>query len=74
MSIALGSTFVDPGATCTDDVDSTCTVTASGTVDTNQIGTYFIRYGSVDIAGNSTAPVIRTVYVIDQIPPVVVLN
>ena len=35
MNIALGSTFVDPGATCTDDVDPTCTVTVSGSVNTN---------------------------------------
>ena len=34
MNIGLGSTFVDPGATCVDNIDITCTVTRSGSVNT----------------------------------------
>ncbi len=44
MNIGLGSIFIDPGATCIDDVDVTCTVTKTGTVNTSLSGSYIITY------------------------------
>ena len=74
MNIALGSTFVDPGATCTDDVDPTCTVTVSGSVNTTLSGTYLITYSAVDGSGNLAIPLVRTVRVSDLTPPVITLS
>jgi len=53
MSIYVGSGFTDPGATCTDDRDATCTVTISGSVNTSQTGTYILTYSAKDSANNS---------------------
>ncbi len=53
MSIYVGSGFTDPGATCTDDRDATCTVTISGSVNTSQTGTYILEYSAKDSANNS---------------------
>lgn len=35
MNVAFGSTYTDPGATCTDNKDVTCTVVTTGTVNTS---------------------------------------
>ena len=74
MNIALGSTFVDPGATCTDDVEPTCTITVSGSVNTNIIGTYILTYRAVDTSGNIAIPVTRTVIVSDFTAPIITLS
>lgn len=36
MNIAFGSIYTDPGATCIDNKDATCTVVTTGTVDTSK--------------------------------------
>ncbi len=46
--------YTDPGATATDDVDKTITVTPSGTVIMNSAGDYVITYTATDKAGNKT--------------------
>ena len=73
MSIVQGSTFTDPGATATDNVDGTVPVTESGTVDTSTVGSYTRTYTATDAAGN-TATETRTVHVVDITPPVIMLN
>ncbi|WP_371188588.1 immunoglobulin-like domain-containing protein [Thalassotalea maritima] len=72
ISIEFGAIFEDPGATALDDVDGEVTVTTSGSVNTNAIGTYTITYSAVDAAGNVSST-IRTVNVIDSLPPVITL-
>lgn len=74
MNIGLGSTFVDPGANCVDDIDPTCTVTRSGSVNTTLSGTYLITYSAVDNSGNLAIPLVRTVRVSDLTPPVITLS
>ncbi len=74
MNVALGGTFVDPGATCTDDVDPTCIVTVSGSVNTTLSGTYLLTYSAVDGSGNLAIPLGRTVRVSDMTPPVITLS
>lgn len=69
MSIYVGSGFTDLGATCIDDRDATCTVTASGSVNTSQTGTYIIEYSAKDAANNSATGIIRTVYVVSPSTP-----
>lgn len=64
IDITYGSSYVDAGATATDNVDPSVAVNASGTVDTNMVGTYTITYNATDAAGNVATPVTRTVNVV----------
>ncbi len=76
MIIALGSSFIDPGAIAIDDRDGNITVDSNGTVDTNATGEYWINYSAVDRSGNS-AHAQRKVIVQDpaaNTPPVVDLG
>ncbi len=74
MNIAIGSTFIDPGATCVDDIDSICTVTTTGSVNTSLSGAYLVSYHAVDSAGNLALPVTRIVRVSDLTPPHMTLS
>jgi hypothetical protein len=65
MTIAQGSTYVDPGATATDNVDGDLSVDVSGNVDTNTVGEYTILYNVTDEAGNAATQVTRTVNVVE---------
>jgi hypothetical protein len=55
MSLVVGSTFTDPGATALDlvDGDRTPFIIATGTVDTLTVGTYTISYSVSDLSGNT---------------------
>lgn len=55
VSIPQGSVYTDKGATAIDDVDGAVTVSTSGTVNTEDVGTYTITYNAEDDAGNSTS-------------------
>jgi len=61
-SVVLLNTYTDAGATATDDVDGTVSVTTTGSVDTSTLGIYTITYTATDVAGN-TATATRTVTV-----------
>jgi aspartate 1-decarboxylase len=79
MTLAVGDSFTDPGATASDNVDgdiSGSVVVGGGTVDANTAGTYVITYDVSDAAGNPAVQVTRTVTVIipDTTPPVITLN
>jgi surface protein len=60
----VGDTWIDPGATATDDTDGdlTSSINVSGAVDTSTVGTYTLIYNVADAASN-TASVTRTVVV-----------
>lgn len=73
-SVVKWYAYVDSGATCTDNYDTTCVVNASGTVNTWVIGNYLIAYNAVDINGNNATWVIRTIQVITGSVPVITLN
>ena len=68
-TIELGSTYTDAGATS----DGGETVSSSGSVDPNTVGTYTITYSATDAAGN-TSTATRTVNVVDTTAPVVTLT
>ena len=68
-TVELGSIYSDAGATS----DGGETVSSSGTVDTNTVGTYIITYSATDTAGN-TSTATRTVNVVDTTAPVVSLT
>jgi hypothetical protein len=79
-TVLASSTYTDQGATAVDNIDGdvTSSIVATGTVDTNILGTYFIIYTATDAAlNNSTAT--RTVNVVeatstDNIPPVITIT
>jgi Domain of unknown function (DUF5011) len=77
MTISQGNIFTDPGATCSDDRDPTCTVTATGSVNTLSTGSYTITYRASDLAGNTAIVQTRTVTVVaapDTTAPVISLS
>lgn len=68
INITEGNAFVDPGASATDDTDGIITgdIQVTGTVDTNTVGQYILRYNVSDAAGNAATEVTRTVNVTAQ--------
>jgi hypothetical protein len=64
LQIYKGATFSDPGATVTDNVDASRTITGSGTVNTATVGNYTLTYNTTDAAGNQAVQVTRTVNVV----------
>ena len=57
ITMAVGTEFVDPGYTATDDYDGDVTskVVISGSVDNSKAGTYELTYTVSDTAGNTTS-------------------
>ncbi len=62
INLEIGDAYNEQGATCTNDIDTTCTVIIGGDpVDTNTAGTYIITYNATDAAGNSAIEKTRIV-------------
>ena len=75
VTITVGATYDDEGATCRDDVDANLVPTVSAdTVDAGTVGTYAVTYSCVDAAGNQADPVSRTVTVQDTTAPAIDLT
>jgi len=78
ISIILGMTYVDAGATAVDNRDENIRVVVSGSVDTSTVGSYEIMYTATDAAGNVTTEIrvvtVLELKVLDTIPPVITLN
>jgi choice-of-anchor A domain-containing protein len=69
-----GGTYVDPGATATDVCTGPVPVTSTRNGSSTTPGTMTITYSATDPNGNTaTSPVIRTVHVNDNTPPVLAL-
>lgn len=68
--LELGSTYIDPGASATDEYDGdlTSSIIISGTVDTSNVGTYYIYYNATDSSGNVANQKVRTVIIEDIYP------
>jgi hypothetical protein len=66
--------YNDAGATWSDAVDGNGTVEATGTVDVNAPGTYYLSFDATDAAGNIASTVTRTVIVVDTTKPVITLT
>ena len=63
-TVAVGTAYPDPGATATDNVDSSVVVTPdSSAVLIDTAGTYIVTYNAMDAAGNAADTVTRTVTV-----------
>ena len=72
VTVELGATYTDAGATATD-LSGNVTVTSTSTVDTSAEGTYTVTYSSTD-ASNNTATATRTVNVVDTTAPVITIT
>jgi hypothetical protein len=72
INTIIGEAFVDPSGTTAD--NCTAEVEITGTVNVNVLGTYTLNYKAVDIAGNESQTVSRTVKVVvaDSEPPIVI--
>ncbi len=72
MEVLLNGNFTDPGATATDNVDTTEAMTAAidayGTVNPNVLGEYKITYKVIDTAGNMGIKT-RIVNVVESLTP-----
>jgi hypothetical protein len=73
MTVECHTSFTDPGATAADGCEGPVSVSASGSVNPNVVGSYSITYTAAD-SGGRTATVVRTVNVVDTTAPLVTLN
>ncbi|RUM72172.1 MAG: hypothetical protein DSZ09_01885, partial [Sulfurovum sp.] len=76
VTLTVGDTYTEQGATATDDRDGNVEVTISGNVDTTTAGVYTVTYTATDTADNNATET-RTVTVTlpaDTTPPVITLN
>ena len=55
ITLIEGDVYEELGATATDDVDGSVSVSISGSVDTSIVGTYTITYSATDVAGNGAS-------------------
>jgi len=71
ITINVGDTYTDVGATASDDIDGdiTANIAVVNPVDANTVGDYIITYNVSDTAGNNAVEVTRFVHII-AIPPV----
>ena len=75
VTIEVGTTYTDAGATALDnyDGDLTTSIVVTGSVDTSTVGTYTLSYDVTDTNGNVATTVTRTVNVVDTTVPVITL-
>ena len=77
VTIAVGGSYTEAGATALDNVDGDISVyidVGGATVDVDTPGTYVITYNVSDAATNEATEVTRTVIVIDDVLPVISLT
>ena len=76
VSLELGSTYTDAGATAIDNIDGdiTSSIEIVNNVDINTVGTYTVTYNVSDAAGNAATQVTRTVNITPDVTiPVITL-
>ncbi len=54
LRLLLNDTYIEEGATATDDQDPPISITTSGAVDSSTVGEYIITYSAIDYSGNSS--------------------
>ena len=76
VTIEVGSTYTDAGATATDnyDGDITSSIVTVNPVDTAVVGVYTLTYNVTDANGNVAVEVTRIVNVVDTTVPVITLT
>jgi hypothetical protein len=73
--VYYGESYTETGASASDNADGNLSsnIVISGSVDSNIVGSYIIRYNVVDFSGNAAIEVNRIVNVVDTTPPVLTL-
>ena len=80
VNVPVYASWNDPGITFSDNADGQIVMSdavlrqnnwSSGVYDLNTVGTYEIHYTAYDTSNNASNVLVRTVNVIDQIPPVI---
>ncbi|MDP2895660.1 MAG: DUF5011 domain-containing protein [bacterium] len=76
LNLTLGTPYVEPGYTASDNYDGNITVNVvrTGSVDHNTLGTYILRYNVTDSSANAAVEKTRTVNVVNDAPPVITLT
>ena len=74
VTVECHTSYSDAGATAADSCDTSVSVTTTGSVDVNTVGTYTVTYNASDDSGNAATPVTRTVNVVDTTAPTITLN
>ena len=69
VSIEVGDTYIDAGATAKDnyDGDITSNIVTVSNVDTTIVGIYSVTYDVTDASGNAALTITRTVNVVDEL-------
>ena len=73
VRVEVRTTYVDAGATVTDNYSSGLTATVSGSVNSYVPGTYYYTFNAVDASGNQAIPKVRVIIVADNTAPELVL-
>ena len=74
VTVNQNTTYVDAGATCSDNGGPLQVTTLGLPVNTAILGPHLITYDCADSSGNNAAQVTRTVNVVDVTAPVITLN
>ncbi len=74
IEIPLGTAYTDEKAYVTDNYDPNRTITGTGSVNTEVVGTYTITFTAADSSGNAADTTYRTVRVKDVTKPVITLT
>jgi hypothetical protein len=72
VTLPVGASFTDTPPTCSDNTDSSCSVTSSWSVDTATVWIYTITYTATDAAGNTNTTT-KTINITLWNPPVITL-
>ncbi|MDB3959072.1 SUMF1/EgtB/PvdO family nonheme iron enzyme, partial [Opitutales bacterium] len=73
ITLEVGSLFHDQNATRTDNIDGNGTVSGTGSVNPNALGSYVLNYNYTDTSGNAAITITRTVTVVDTTAPVLTI-
>lgn len=72
--VEVGTTYSDDGASAIDNSGELISVTSTSDLSIRILGTYHVTYTAQDSSGNIATPIVRTVNIVDTIPPVITLN
>ena len=73
VSVEAKGSYSDLGATASDTLDGSLSVSSVSTVNTDAVGSYSVTYSVSDANGNAAESVTRTVSVVDTTAPVITL-
>lgn len=81
LTVEASFAFNDPGAACADNLDGSVPTVTTNTVDSEQVGEYFVTYRARDAAANwndgactGAMQYVRTVHVVDTLKPTIRLH